>query len=67
MPCYEPPWEPSTETAALCAIMRVLIDQALIGQVLASVDWTKAGITADDLYQWWEKHKVTDATEKKWS
>jgi hypothetical protein len=46
--------------AALCAIMKVLVNRDLVGSVIADIDWKKAGITEDQLYRWWIDHKITD-------
>lgn len=46
--------------AALCAIMKVLVNRDLAASVVADIDWKEAGITEDQLYRWWIVHKIAD-------
>lgn len=64
MPCNDDGRIPLAD-AALCAIMWVLVDEGLVGSVLAKADWQKAGVTMDELYRWWTEHKLSDQTAKR--
>lgn len=73
MPCTDggAPYPPSREeildemvpTAALCAFIQALPVPAL-QKLLERIDWKEAGITRDELMEWWRNHQRRDAERK---
>lgn len=47
--------------AMLCAVMTVLDDQGLLDEVLAHVDSQQAGVTDEEIRQWYQQHLAEDA------
>lgn len=63
MPCRDDARIP-IETAGLCAVMRALVQLGLVEQVMARVDWDRAGLTERELNEWWWMHKRADTSAK---
>lgn len=65
MPCNDDCRIPLAE-AALCAIMKVLVERDQMRSIALDVNWQEAGITEDELYRWWIEHKLADGKPRVW-
>lgn len=46
--------------AMLCAILTVLTRDQILRNVLRNADWKEAGVSQDEISNWWKNHQEHD-------